>query len=287
MNIKSISNIIIFIFFSVNFMTTVAPYGRLGNHFIRDLAISLLAKKHNLYVNYCSHDLIQSLGIDLFCGANIHQDTQVITDSTYFKFYNTDKLMCNVNPNTDYSYLQVKEIIDMIYQHLRVDEVKSKIMLYNPFNYRYNNNNDLYVHVRLGDGIHLSPGLVYYINAILNVKKYDKLYISTESPHHEYIQILLKVFPSALLVPFEEVATIQFASTCKHIILSHGSFSAMIGYLAFFSENIYFPEFEKDKMWYGAMFFIPSWKKLSYHITDPSQIYYFDPNPSKAPWEVE
>ena len=266
-------------------MTTVAPYGRFGNHFIRDLAISLLAKKHNLYVNYCSHDLIQMLGIDLFCGTLNHVDTQVITDSTYFKFYNSENLNCNLDPNTNYSYLQVKEIIDMIYAYLHTEEVKSKIISCNPFKSRYNNNNDLYVHVRLGDGIHLSPGLVYYINAIKNVK-YDKLYISTESPNHEYIETLLREFPGSSLVPYEEIKTIQFASTCKNIILSHGTFSAMIGYLAFFAENIYFPEFEKGKMWYGAIFFIPSWKKLSYHITVPSQIHYFDPNPSKAPWEV-
>lgn len=266
-------------------MTTVAPYGRFGNHFIRDLAMMFIAKKNNLHINYCSHDLIESLGIDLFCGTAIHEDTQVITDSTYFNFYNSERLMCNLNPNTNYSYLQVKEIIDLIYEHLHRDEVKSKIMSYNPFNHRYNNNNDLYVHVRLGDVIQSSPGLVYYINAIKNVT-YDKLYISTESPSHEYIETLLKEFPRAELVTYSEVKTIQFASTCKHIILSHGSFSSMIGYLAFFAENIYFPEFEKGKIWYGAVFFINSWKKLSYHITDPSQIYYFDPNPYKAPWEV-
>ena len=266
-------------------MTTVAPYGRFGNHVIRDLAISLLAKKHNLYVNYCSRDLVQSLGIDLFCGTAIHEETQLITDSTYFKFYNSDSLTCNLNPNTDYSYLQVKEIIDLIYENLRTDEVKSKIMSYNPFRDRYNNNNDLYVHIRLGDVLHSIPRLIYYINAIKNVK-YDKLYISTESPDHEYIETLLKEFPSAELVYYDEIKTIQFTSTCKHIILSHGSFSAMIGYLAFFAENVYFPEFERNKVWYGAIFFIKSWKKLSHHITDPSQIHYFDPNPSKAPWEV-
>jgi len=266
-------------------MTTVGPYGRFGNHFIRDMAISLLAKKHNLHVNYCSHELVQSLGIDLFCGTENHSDTQVITDASYFKFYNSDKMTCNVNPNNIYCYLQVKEIIDMIYEYLHTDDVQSKIISCNPFKERYNNNNDLYVHVRLGDGIHLSPGLEYYINAIKNVK-YDKLYISTETPSHEYIQTLLKEFPGSELVPYTEIKTIQFASTCKHIILSHGSFSAVIGYLAFFAENIYFPEFEKGKVWYGAMFFINSWKKLSYHITDPSQIHYFSPYPSKAPWET-
>jgi len=266
-------------------MTTVAPYGRFGNHFIRDMAISLLAKKHNLHVTYCSHDLITGMGIELFCGTMIYPTTEIMTDHAYFKYYNADKITCNLNPNNNYSYLQVKEIIDLIYDELRRDTVKSKIMAHNRFKDRYNQNNDLYVHVRLGDGIHLSPGLKYYINAIRNVANYDKLYISTETPDHEYIQTLLKEFPGAELVPYQEVETIQFASTCKHIILSHGSFSAVIGYLAFFTENVYFPEFEKGKMWYGALFFIPSWKKLSYHITDPSQINYFDPNPCKAPWE--
>lgn len=266
-------------------MTTVAPYGRFCNHFIRDIAISLLAKKHNLRTVYCSHDLITGMGIDLFCGTTVHSRTELITDSSYFKFYNSNKITCNLNPNNDYGYLQSKDIIDLIYNHLRTDEVKTKIIAFNPFKNRYNNNNDLYVHIRLGDVIQFNPGLVYYINAIRNVA-YDNLYISTESPEHEYIQTLKKEFPEAQLVPYKEVKTIQFASTCKHIILSHGSFSAVIGYLAFYAENVYFPEFEKGKMWYGAMFFIPSWKKLSYHIRHPSQIHYFDPVPSKAPWEA-
>lgn len=266
-------------------MTTVAPYGRLCNQLIRDMAISLLAKKHNLHVTYCSHDIITRMGIDLFCGTTIHPTTQIITDHTYFKFYNADKITCNLNPNNNYGYLQVKEIINLIYDEFRKDNVKSKIMAQNPFKARYNQNNDLYVHVRLGDIVHCNPGLTYYINAIRNVSSYDKLYISTETPDHDYIQTLLKEFPAAELVSYNQVETIQFASTCKHIILSHGSYSAVIGYLAFFTENVYFPEFEKGKMWYGALFFIPSWKKLSYHITDPSQINHFDPNPCKAPWE--
>jgi hypothetical protein len=265
-------------------MTTVCPYGRFGNHFIRDIAMSLLAQRHDLHVNYSNSNMIQQLGIDLFRGTTIHRDTTILTDSNYFKFYNSASLTCNLNPNTDYSYLQTREIIDIIYKHLRETEVQSKIISYNPFKDRYNNNNDLYVHVRLGDIIKFNPGLVYYTNAIKNVK-YDKLYISTESPEHEYIQTLLKEFPNSQLVPYDEIKTIQFASTCKHIILSHGTFSSIIGYLAFFAENVYFPEFEKGKRWYGAINFIPSWKKLSYHISDPSQIYYFDPNPCKAPWE--
>jgi hypothetical protein len=60
----------------------------------------------------------------------------------------------------------------------------------------------------------------------------------------------------------DEITTFKFASTCKHIILSHGSFSALIGYLSFFS-NIYYPEYEANKIWFGDMFSIDNWIKLS------------------------
>ena len=64
------------------------------------------------------------------------------------------------------------------------------------------------------------------------------------------------------IIDFGEIHTFQFASTCKHIILSHGSFSAVIGYLSFFSD-IYYPEYESNKIWYGDMFSINNWIKCS------------------------
>jgi hypothetical protein len=72
---------------------------------------------------------------------------------------------------------------------------------------------------------------------------------------------LLKLYPSARLIHFDEIDTFQYASTCKNIILSHGSFSAVIGYLSFFS-NIHYPEYELNKIWYGDMFSINNWIKL-------------------------
>jgi hypothetical protein len=76
------------------------------------------------------------------------------------------------------------------------------------------------------------------------------------------IQQLISLYPNATIIEYDEIQTFQFASTCKHIILSHGSFSAVIGYLAYFSD-IYYPEYEADKMWYGDMFSIPGWNKIS------------------------
>ena len=36
--------------------TTTSSNGRLGNQIIRNLAVSIIAEKHNLYVNYCNYD---------------------------------------------------------------------------------------------------------------------------------------------------------------------------------------------------------------------------------------
>jgi len=102
--------------------------------------------------------------------------------------------------------------------------------------------------------------VVIIILLFLEIKNinFDNLYISTDDKIIE----LLQLYPYLQLIEFDEITTFQFASTCKHIILSHGSFSAAIGYLAFFS-NIYYPEYELNKIWYGDLFSIDSWIKLS------------------------
>lgn len=86
--------------------------------------------------------------------------------------------------------------------------------------------------------------------------RYDKLYISTTSDeaslNSEIIRELIKL-PNATLFLEDEIKTIQFGSTCKHVVLSHGSFSACIGWLSFFS-NIYWSEIDESKRWCGNMF---------------------------------
>jgi hypothetical protein len=239
--------------------STVGYMGRLGNQIIRNLAVSLLAEKHDLKVDYFNKDLIGKLGIELFSGSNIHSSMHELKDDNYFYFYNCDNLQYNLNPNN--SFFQTKEITNFLYNFLHSEKVKSNIIAHNPFNERYNQNNDLYIHIRLTDVARCNPGIAYYINAIKNIT-FDNLYISTDEPTHSTISELLQLYPDAQLVEYDEISTIQFASSCKNIILSHGSFSAVIGYLAFFS-TIYYPEYESDKIWHGDMFSIDNWIKLS------------------------
>jgi hypothetical protein len=239
-------------------MTSTVNFGRLGNQIIRNLAVSLLAKKHNLKVDYYNNDLINKLGIELFSGNNSYNSIQYLTDDNYFTIYNSDELNYNLNPNQN--FFQTKEITNFLYTYLHTEKVKSSIIDNNPFKQRYTKNNDLFIHVRLTDAAIFNPGITYYINAIKNIT-FDDLYISTDDKNDNMIKELLNLYPSSQLIEFDEITTFQFASTCKHIILSHGSFSAVIGYLSFFS-NIYYPEYELNKLWFGDIFSIDKWIKL-------------------------
>ena len=238
--------------------STCGNNGRLGNQIIRNLAVSLLAEKHNLAVNYYNKDLISKIGIELFSGSKSYTNIQELTDDNYFTIYNCDDLSYNLQPNKE--YFQTKDITNLIYNYLHTDKIRSKIIENNPFKDRYHKNNDLFVHIRLTDVAHLNPGITYYINAIKNIA-FDDLYISTDDKNNSIIYEIIQLYPSAKLIECNEITTFQFGSTCKHIVLSHGSFSATIGYLSFFS-NVYYPEYEYGKIWYGDMFSINNWVKL-------------------------
>ena len=222
------------------------PIGRLGNQIIRNLAVSLIAMKHDLKVEYCNKELFERLGFTLFSGKKLQSNIKkfTLTYEDYFNIHN----------------FQTKEMCNVIFKHLRTNAVMSNIIYKNPFQQRYNANNDLFIHIRLTDVANENPGINYYLNAIKPIQ-YDKLHISTDDKTHEIVLELFKLHPGATLVDADEITTFQFASTCKHVILSHGSFSAIIGYLSFFS-NVYYPEYELNKIWYGDMFSIDGWTKV-------------------------
>ena len=50
-------------------MSYTVENGRLGNQIIRNICMSMIAKRHNLYVKYCNFDKITSLGIELYKGS--------------------------------------------------------------------------------------------------------------------------------------------------------------------------------------------------------------------------
>jgi len=233
--------------------------GRLGNQIIRNLAVSFIAKKHNLYVNYYNSNLISELGINLYSGNNIYNDFKELTEDNYFDVYNESNL--NYNLIFKCVWLQSKEITNNIYNYLHSDIIKSTIIEKNIFKERYNNNNDLFIHIRLGDVAHINPGIDYYLNAIKKINNYNFIYISTDDQNHDIIKKIIEEYPNTFVNNMDEIRTLQFGSTCKNIILSRGSFSAVIGYLAFYS-NIYYPKYDENKRHGGDMFSINNWIEL-------------------------
>jgi hypothetical protein len=89
-----------------------------------------------------------------------------------------------------------------------------------------------------------NPGSSYYVG-ILSTLNVDRVYLSTDSKEHPIIQEIMQD-KRIQLYENTPLDTILFASTNKHIILSHGTFSGIIGYLAFFSTVYYLKENETN-----------------------------------------
>lgn len=210
--------------------------GRLCNQIIRNLSLSILAKKYDLYVEYSNYDNINNkLGIELFVGNKKYNETITINNHNYMTYFNNN-IKNNANFDFMKDYFQSEEITTILHNHLR-NNMKN-IIDKNPYKERYKNNNDIFLHIRLTDAKQWNVGLDYYIHCI-NLLNYDNIYIGSDNFNDELIKKIKTLYPKIIFINKNPVETIQFGSTCKNIILSHGSFSAVIGYLGFFS-NIYF-----------------------------------------------
>ena len=242
-------------------MSYTEAIGRFGNQVIRNIAVSLIAEKYNLKVSYVNQEMFNVLGIDLFSGQNVYNQFILLEDDNYFNIYNCENVTYNLYSSKH--YFQTKDITNFVFNHLHKDKVKQKIIERNPYKKRYNNNNDLFIHIRLTDAVQFNPGVDYYLNAIKDIH-HDNIYIATDDTNHEIISKIMSIYPKVTILVFDEINTFQFGSTAKHILLSHGSFSAVIGYLAYYS-TIYYPEYTFIKsLWFGYMFSINNWVELKY-----------------------
>lgn len=227
-------------------MSRSAGAGRLGNQIFRNLATSIIAEKNDLNVFYGSYDEIKSLGIKLFSGTKVYEQTVLLTDDNYFNVLQQTNLPCNLWPNEN--FFQTNAISCFLYRYLQQNHIRENIMGVNPFKDRYNNNNDCFIHLRLGGGggdCKAKPWcpLIKEYKLLLSTINFDNLYIASDLFEDEYVIELTNAYPTAKLLKYDEIKTIQFASTCKHVMLSTGSFSAVIGYLSFFSD-VYYPKYK-------------------------------------------
>ena len=242
--------------------STHGTSGRLCNNLIRNVFVSILAERINLIVDYAYRDIIEALGIELFSGRNSYPTQINLTDENIMDIIRSKTLPSTFLIEEDV-YFQSNECSHYLYNYLRSERMMNRIVKLNKYSQRYNSNNDVFLHIRLGDSVQHTPGFVYY-DKVLSSIEFNKGFIASDSPDHPIIRELVEKYPNIQIIQANEVDTILFGSTCKNVVISHGSFSAIIGYMAFASK-MYYPKYEEDKKWYGDMFTnIPGWIRVDF-----------------------
>lgn len=219
--------------------------GRLGNHVFRNLAAHFLAQTRNLRVTY-SIDFEKEFGCPLFQGTASPSRVERLREDDFESYIGNDR---GESFDINNIYCQTQPFARRIKRFVLDNE--TAIRAHNPNSY---DNDFVFVHVRLDDAAPWNPGTDYYLRA-LAMCKYTKGYVSTDSPNHSLVRGLIDRGLS--LVSLNEFDTIRFGSSCKYIVLSHGTFSWTIGALSFGSKVVYPARFPVK--WHGDIF-LPEWE---------------------------
>lgn len=215
-------------------MSSVHGLGELGNAITRNLSGSILAKKHNLKIKYHKKfDMIKDIGIPLFSGTQVFDKKISVTENNYFNVLNENDIDFNIE--IEGNYMQSKPVTDEIFKYLNDNENMEHIINNNPHKDRYNNNNDCFIHIRLGSTARWNPGFKYY-DYVLSKLTYNKIYIATNENDNNIIKEIQNKYKNVIVMDNNLVDIIQFGSTCRYVILSYGTFSAIIGYISFYSQ---------------------------------------------------
>ena len=236
--------------------------GRLGNLFFVNMVLHFLSLKLNLNSNYKYFDKFVKLGIYLHKGNNSYDDTLTITDDNFIEIIqNSDISKCNVILNNE-NWFQTSEFASYLQKYFNISYNKYKITEKNIFKNRYNCNNDLFIHVRLGDVESRVNNIIQYYDETIKNLIYNNGYISSDDISNPMCQFLIKKY-NLIIINYDVIETIMFASTCNNIILSGGTFSWLIGFFSFYSKNIYYPNLKN--CWFGDIFKFSFWKSIDFN----------------------
>lgn len=209
--------------------------GRFGNNLFQFATANLFAVKFGQKINnpiktmivkYCDHDDLNKSVI-----------FSVVNDENYISLLNNDT-------KTSYffdGFFQTPEI---------VEELNNNPQL---FRHSYAPNNDLFVHVRLGDIFDNDFGYMnydYYDSIIKNIN-YDCGYISSDSPSNPIVKQLIEKYNLTYFDNDLEYI-ILFGANANHKVLSLGTFSWWIGFLGN-RNNVIFPNPNRSIKWHGEI----------------------------------
>jgi hypothetical protein len=240
--------------------TTRIHCARFGNLFFLNMLGHFISTRNDIEMEYKYEDKYKELGIEFYSGKKTYETDFILSDDNFMNFmYENNKKPREKNiVFTNEMWCHNRNFCFLLEEYFKNKDVRKKVMNTNLFNSRYKNNNDLYVHVRLGDTVDVYNILTFeYYDKIISSISFDKGYISSDTIKSDICKDLIKKYK--LNIAYDtDIHTIMFGSTCQHIVLSGGTFSWLIGFLGFFS-NVYFPS-HRDKVWYGDIFVFPRWK---------------------------
>lgn len=194
--------------------------GRTGNLLPQLVGMSILSEKLNLKVeNYKSIDFFEPLGFKVFSEGEKKVENLIIKKDDSLIDLLQGKNTENVGILYDGTY-QVKNF---------VLEYKDKIKSH--FSNEFEKNENLFVHIRLGDVSYLNTGFDYYKKSIEKCN-YKKGFISSDSPDSTMVQRLSKEFSLEICTIDNPTLLIDFARKSKNLVLSKGTLSWWMGLLS-------------------------------------------------------
>lgn len=230
--------------------------GRLGNIFFINMFLHFISEIFDLKSNYKYASIFKDLGFQFYTGSKIYNSNLLITEKNFLDVLCNPGVPSNIIIDNQV-WFHNKKFSEIIKDYIYGETQKKNIINSNYFKKRYNNNNDVFIHLRLGDMSDVTEKTYDYYKNILNGLQFDKGFISSDSIRNDICIKLIKEF-NLCAINKNEQETIMFASTNKYIILSGGTFSWLIGLLSFFSDKIYYPKLQKA--WYGTEIFdFPNW----------------------------
>ena len=223
--------------------------GRFGNRFFGNMATHFLSKTYDCPIEYSREAEFAEFGLQFHkAEAKTHARQLGISDDMFVNAIQADHPEpANLYYACDHNYFQTPDFVAYLQAYFAKESNRAPIRTANPWSGR--ENRDVFVHVRIGDVEKHMPPLSYFEEQ-LDAIPFVKGYIGSDSPHHPTVQHLIRKYGLTLFQD-TEVRTVQFANSCKYLVLSHGTFSWMMGFFAFDSEVVC-PSWKAA--WHGDIF---------------------------------
>jgi len=183
--------------------------GRFGNLFFVNMVVHFISIKTNLKCRYKYYSKFEKMGIFLHIGKNTYNNNLIITDDNFLNIIKNENLdKQNIIINND-SWFQTCEFSYFLKTYFNLPCNRAKIIDKNIFKKRYNNNNDLFIHVRLGDLENQIENVVDYYDKILSTTEFVTGFITSDTIEHKICQDLINKY-SLLVINKDEVFDINY-----------------------------------------------------------------------------